>query len=225
MRFAEAATAALLYGELADRSVEGRRYHRIHARRLRHWRRAHADIDFGLASDTHATDFESICRSSWRFTWTGPTCRLSITATTERRTLPPWDTTVDLVDDTFCSRSTLIIRRQFYYGPIGGDYVRVAAGRSTFRNASANWTPIVLIEKTSNDTTADAMVSQISDLRNPLAFSFATFLQPTKFYKDSKDTRPAGYSTASAPHFAGVDGRVRFAMQTEKLHREEKVRF
>lgn len=122
------------------------------------------DIDFGLASDTHATDFESIAEFV-AFHLDGTDLSLKCHSDDGTTDTAAVDTTVDLVDDTFYKFKidfSDLSDVKFYYGPIGGDYVRVASG-STFdvSNASANWTPIVLVEKTSNDTTADVRLDRV----------------------------------------------------------------
>lgn len=122
------------------------------------------DIDFGLASDDHATDFESVAEFV-AFHLDGSNLSLKVHSDDGTTDTAAVDTTVDLVDDTFYKFKidfSDLSDIKFYYAAMGSDYTRVASG-STFdvSQASANWTPIVMVEKTSNDTTADVRCDRI----------------------------------------------------------------
>lgn len=131
------------------------------------------DIDFGMASDDHATDFESIAEFV-AFHLDGNDLSLKCHSDDGTTDTAAVDTTVDLVDDTYYKFKidySDLTNVKFYYAAIGSDYTQVATG-TTFdvSQASANWTPIVMVEKTSNDTTADVRLDrvrlQVSDPRS-----------------------------------------------------------
>eukprot|EP00913_Durusdinium_trenchii_P028456 g26684.t1 len=122
------------------------------------------DIDFGLASDDHATDFESVAEFV-AFHLDGSDLSLKIHSDDGTTDTAAVDTTVDLVDDTFYAFKidyTDLTDVKFYYRALGtSTWTRLLSG-TTFdvSDASANWTPIVMVEKTSNDTTADVRLDR-----------------------------------------------------------------
>lgn len=133
---------------------------------------AAVDIDFGLASDDHATDFESIAEFV-AFHLDGADLSLKIQSDDGTTDTAAVDTTVDLVDDTFYAFKidyNDLTDVKFYYRAIGGTTWTQLASGTTFdvSDASANWTPIVMVEKTSDDTTADVRVDRIRVLPNSL---------------------------------------------------------
>lgn len=117
------------------------------------------DFDFGLASDDHATDFESIAEFV-AFHLDGNDLSLKIHSDDGTTDTAAVDTTVDLVDDTlyaFRIDFTDLTDVKFYYRTLGAaSWTRLLSG-TTFdvSAATANWTPIIMVEKTSNDSTFD----------------------------------------------------------------------
>lgn len=117
------------------------------------------DINIGLASDTHATDFDSVTAYA-AFHLDGSALDLKCRSKASNGTVADTDTTIDLVDDTFvvlridCTDKSNV---KFY---VNG--ARVLSG-TTFSIAGYTGTlsPIVHVEKTSNDTTADVRVDWI----------------------------------------------------------------
>ncbi|MBW3540755.1 MAG: DUF2190 family protein [Planctomycetes bacterium] len=126
---------------------------------------AAVDIDFGLASDDHATDFEAIAEFI-AFHLDGTDLSLKIHSDDGTTDTAAVDTTVDLVDDTyyvFRIDYTDLADVKFYYRALGASaWTRLLDG-TTFAvsAASANWTPIVMVEKTSDDTTFDVRCDRI----------------------------------------------------------------
>lgn len=131
------------------------------------------DINFGLASDTHATDFDAIAEFV-AFHLDGNDLSLKIHSDDGTTDTAAVDTAVDLVDDgwyKFKIDFTNLADVKFYYAALGGEYARLASG-STFdvSDASANWTPIVHVEKTSNDTVADVRLDRwVIEAKSPYA--------------------------------------------------------
>lgn len=117
------------------------------------------DINFGLASATHATDFDTIAAFA-AFHLDGN--NLSVFCQSDDGTIDtdPVDTLIDLVDDTYATfriDATDKADVKFY---ING--ARVLAG-TTFdiSNYTGRLTPIVHVEKSTDDTTADVRVDRI----------------------------------------------------------------
>lgn len=126
---------------------------------------AAVDIDFGLASDTHATDFESIAEFV-AFHLDGTDLSLNCHSDDGTTDTAPVDTTVDLVDNTYYAFKidyNDLTDVKFYYRALGDTNWTRLASATTFdvSDASANWTPIILVEKTSNDTTFDVRADRV----------------------------------------------------------------
>lgn len=121
------------------------------------------DINFGLASDTHATDFDAIAEFV-AFHLDGNDLSLKIQSDDGTTDTAITDTGVDLVDNTtfkFKIDFTVLTDVKFYYAPLGGTYRRLLPDtKFNVAAATANWTPIVHVEKTSNDTTADVRLDR-----------------------------------------------------------------
>lgn len=117
------------------------------------------DINVGLASDTHATDFDSISEYI-AFHLDG--AALSIKAQSEDgvTTVAATDTLLDAVDDAFfkvkIDMTDTSDCKLYVDLEDGAGYVRVLA-TTTFdmSNYTGTLTPIIHVEKTNNDTTAD----------------------------------------------------------------------
>lgn len=126
---------------------------------------AAVDIDFGLASDTHATDFEAIAAFA-AFHLDGNNLSLNCHSDDGTTDTAAVDTTVDLVDDTYyafkidCTDKSDV---KFYYRALTTDTWTAVATGTTFDISaySGTLTPIVLVEKTSDDTTFDVRVDRI----------------------------------------------------------------
>lgn len=126
---------------------------------------AAVDIDFGLASDTHATDFEAITAFA-AFHLDGNNLSLNCHSDDGTTDTAAVDTTVDLVDDTFyafkidCADKSDV---KFFYRPLTTQSWTPVATGTTFDISAYTGalTPIVLVEKTSNDSTFDVRVDRI----------------------------------------------------------------
>ncbi len=120
---------------------------------------AAVDINFGLASATHATDFDLIAVFA-AFHLDSP--GLSVFCQSDDGTIDtaPVDTLVDLVDDVMALFQVDCTDKADVKFSING--VRVLAG-TTFdiSNYTGQLTPIVHVEKTSNDSTFDVRVDRI----------------------------------------------------------------
>jgi hypothetical protein len=123
------------------------------------------DIDIGLAADSHATDFEATNNYA-AFHLNGASLLLKAHSDDGATDVAETTTGVTLTDDTYvtvkidCTDKSDV---KFYVDEEGGDgYVRVASG-TTFdlSNYAGGLTPIVMMEKTSNDTTAEIRVDRI----------------------------------------------------------------
>jgi len=123
------------------------------------------DINFGLANDTHATDADSITESVF-FHLDGNDLSLKAESDDGTTEVAATDTTLDLVDDQYGrfkidASDTSDVK---LYAAVDKDdsYTRVLSS-TTFKlnNATGPLTPIVHVEKTSNDTTADVRVDRI----------------------------------------------------------------
>lgn len=117
------------------------------------------DINFGLASDTHATDFDLVAVYA-AFHLDGTDLSVLCQSDDGTTTVAATDSTVDLVDDTFAVfkiDATDKTDVKFYI-----DGSRVLPGTTFDISAyTGTLTPIVHVEKTSNDTTADVRVDWI----------------------------------------------------------------
>ena len=117
------------------------------------------DINIGMAIDTHATDFDSIAQYI-AFHFNGANlsaCCQSYDGTT---TVAATDSLVDLVDDTYANLKIDmrdLTDCKFY---INGTRV-LATTTFDFSAYSGTLTPIVHVEKASNNTTADVRVDKI----------------------------------------------------------------
>lgn len=126
---------------------------------------AAVDIDFGLASDDHATNFETIAEFV-AFHLDGSDLSLKIHSDDGTTDTAAVDTGVDLVDDTFyCFRIDYrdLTDVQFFYRAVGAEnWIRLNSTTTySVSAASANWTPIVMVEKTSDDTTFDVRLDRV----------------------------------------------------------------
>lgn len=117
------------------------------------------DINVGLASDTHATDFDSISEYI-AFHLDG--AALSIKAQSEdgATTVAAADTGLDAVDDTFFRVKIDMTDKsdcKLYVDLEDGNGYQRVLSTTTFdmSNYTGTLTPIIHVEKTSNDTTAD----------------------------------------------------------------------
>ena len=121
------------------------------------------DIDIGMAADDHATDFESTNNYA-AFHLNGNSLALLAHSDDGSTDTAETATGVTLVDDTFINLKVDFSDKTDvkFYVDSGSGYTRVASG-TTFdmSNYSGNLTPIVMVEKTSNDTTADVRVDRI----------------------------------------------------------------
>lgn len=126
---------------------------------------AAVDFDWGMASDDHATDFESIAEFV-AFHVDGNDLSLKIHSDDGTTDTAAVDTTVDLVAETMYAfkidYSDLSDVKFYYRALTTSSWTRLASG-TTFdvSNASANWTPIVMVEKTNNDSTFDLRLDRI----------------------------------------------------------------
>lgn len=117
------------------------------------------DINFGLANGTHATDFDSVTEAVV-FHLDGSALDIKAESDDGTTEVAATDTTVDAVDDTYFE--VWIDARDLTSVKLYIDGVRVLSG-STFKLDAATGPvfPIVHVEKTSNDTTADVRVEWI----------------------------------------------------------------
>lgn len=119
------------------------------------------DINFGVANGTHGTDFDSVTESAV-FHLDGSDLSVSVESDDGTTEVAADDTGVDLVDDTFAyfwidCRDLANIK---YY--INGVRVDDTAVLHKLDNATGPLLAIVHVEKTSNDTTADVRVEQMT---------------------------------------------------------------
>jgi len=117
------------------------------------------DIDIGLASASHASDFEAI-PIFVAFHLDGNALDLKAHSDDGTTDVAIVDTTIDLVDDTYAV--LWIDTRDLTSVKLYVNAVRVASG-ATFNWAAATGEvkPIVLIEKTNDDTPADVRVDYL----------------------------------------------------------------
>jgi len=123
------------------------------------------DINFGVAGDTHATDADAIVLSAF-FHLDGSDLSLLCECDDGTNETAAVDSGVDLVDDTwydFKVDLTDISDVTFWYRAIGATVWTRLCSSTTFSVAAATGTitPIMHVEKTSNDTTADVRVDWI----------------------------------------------------------------
>lgn len=117
------------------------------------------DINFGMASATHATDFDAIAAFA-AFHLDGTDLSVLCQSDDGTNDIAPVDSTVDLVDDTYANfridfADTADVK--FYIND-----VRVCSGTTyDVSNYTGLLTPIVHVEKTSDNTTADVRVDRI----------------------------------------------------------------
>ena len=122
------------------------------------------DINIGLASGSHATDFDSISEYM-AFHLDGSDLSVSCQSEDGSTTTAAVDSLVDLVDDTYarlkidCTDKADV---KFSIDLDGTGYVRVCSGTTfVMSNYSGLLTPIVHVEKTSDNTLADVRVDRI----------------------------------------------------------------
>ena len=119
------------------------------------------DIDFGLASASHATDFEAIAALVAAHI-DGNTLDIKVHSDDGTTDVAPVDSTIDAVDDTFfevwidCRNLADV---QVYVNGVDA----VPAGTTLVLSAAAATAmyPIIMIEKTNDDTVADVRVSRM----------------------------------------------------------------
>jgi len=117
------------------------------------------DFDWGLASDDHATDFESIAAFA-AFHVDGNTLDLKCHSDDGATDVAAVDSTVNLVDDTYyefridCTNKADV---KFYYRALGANAWTRLCSTTTFTlsNYTGTLTPIIMVEKTSDDSTFD----------------------------------------------------------------------
>ena len=122
------------------------------------------DIDIGLASDDHATDFEAIA-AFVAIHLDGNSLNIMAHSDDGTTDVAAVDTTKDAVDNTYfmvkidCADKADI---KIYLDMDGNGYVRVASATTfTLAAYSGALTPIVMVEKSNNDTLADVRVDRI----------------------------------------------------------------
>lgn len=122
------------------------------------------DINFGLASGTHATDFDSVGEYV-AFHLDGTDLSIKCQSEDGATTRTPVDTLLDLTDDVYAMFKIDVTDKadvKFFVDLDGNGYVRVATGTTfTLANYSGQLTPIVHVEKSSNDTLADVRADRI----------------------------------------------------------------
>ena len=127
---------------------------------------AAVDFDFGLASDDHGTDFESIAAFA-AFHLDGNDLSLKAHSDDGTTDTAAVDSGVDLVDDTFYAfkiDGTDKSDVRFYYRALGAGvaWTRINSGTTYDISAySGTLTPIVMAEKTSNDSTFDLRADRV----------------------------------------------------------------
>ena len=120
---------------------------------------AAVDFNWGVASDTHATDFDSITNYV-AFHVDGNTLDLKVQSADGATTVAAVDTTVDIVDDTymdFMIDLTDTSDAKFYYKAISADqWTRILAS-TTFdmSNYTGTLTPIFHVAKTTSTSPFD----------------------------------------------------------------------
>lgn len=117
------------------------------------------DINIGLASGTHATDFDSVAQYA-AFHLNGADLSVNCRSKDGTTTVADTDTTVDLVDDTFALLKIDATDKSDVKFFINGTRV-LESTTFTLAAYSGALTPIVHVEKTSDNTTADVRVDWI----------------------------------------------------------------
>lgn len=123
------------------------------------------DINFGLANDTHATDADAITDSIF-FHLDGNDLSLKLECDDGTNETAATDTLVDLVDNTYYEfkiDAADLADVKFYYRAVGAAAWTRLLASTTFSVAASTAivTPIVHVEKTSNDTTADVRLDRV----------------------------------------------------------------
>lgn len=128
---------------------------------------AAVDFNWGMADDTHATDADLIVTSAF-FHVDGADLTLLCESDDGTNETAATDTGVTLVDDTYYAFKIDMTDKtdvKFFYRAITSPtpaYTRLLSGTTfTMAAATSTLTPIVIIEKTSNDTTFDFRVDRI----------------------------------------------------------------
>jgi len=123
------------------------------------------DFDWGLASDDHATDFESIaCFAAFHLD--GNTLDLDVHSDDGTNDTAPTDTLVNLVDDEWrefkidCTDTSDV---KFFTRLLGTNAWTQLLSTTTFdiSNYTGTLTPIVMVEKTSNNSTFDLRLDRV----------------------------------------------------------------
>jgi hypothetical protein len=117
------------------------------------------DFNFGLASGTHATDFDSVSQYA-AFHLDGTDLSVKCRSKDGTTTVADTDTTIDLVDDTFATfkiDATDKSNVKFY---INGSQV-LTSTTFTLAAYTSRLTPIVHVEKTADDTTMELRLDRI----------------------------------------------------------------
>ncbi len=125
------------------------------------------DINFGLATGSHADDADSIAESAF-FHLDGNDLSLKCECDDGTNETAATDTTVDLADNTYYAfkiDASNLASVKFYYRAIASPqaaWTRLLSA-TTFNMVAATGTvtPIVHMEKTSNNTTADVRLDRI----------------------------------------------------------------
>lgn len=125
------------------------------------------DINFGLANGTHATDFDSVTESVV-FHLDGSALDIKAESDDGTTEVAATDTTKNAVDDTYFE--VWIDARDLSDVKLYVDGVQVLSSTSfVLSDATGPVVPIVHVEKTSNDTTADVRVKAIEVRSTDLA--------------------------------------------------------
>lgn len=124
------------------------------------------DINFGIANDTHATDADVITESAF-FHLDGTSLALVLESDDGTEEQGDVATGVTLVDDTFYDFRVDMTDKTsvtFWYKAVTAVAWTQLAAATTFNmeNATSTLTPMVHVEKTSNDTLADVRLDFIS---------------------------------------------------------------
>jgi hypothetical protein len=118
------------------------------------------DIDLGLASDRHASDFESVANFV-AFHLDGNDLSLKAHSDDSSTDVPITDTTIDLVDDTYAY--LVIDCRDKTNCKLYANGVRMLSGTTfTLEDAAGPLKAVVMMEKTNDDTVADVRVAQFN---------------------------------------------------------------
>lgn len=120
---------------------------------------AAVDFDFGLASDDHGTDFESIAAFA-AFHLDGTDLSLKAHSDDGASDVAAVDSAVDLVDDTYYEFRIDVTDKtdvKFYYRALGANtWTRICSSTTfTLSNYTGTLSPIIMVEKTSDNSTFD----------------------------------------------------------------------